>query len=355
MLLFFYILLECIKKINQERTTASVFHLLKGKRSSQTIQDTNIYQLSSYFGILKTMKRSIFEQAMLTLEENEWIVMKENNVACVTEKGGLYLQSHKNLFPVEYLNGIDFSGEMDVFYMRLQLAIQTYSNLAHQSHHFVPITDDLGVQQWVKEHYRSHVGDVNKWLKDVHQELYVFLEQLSTVQAQLFVDRISGYGKIGLSLDQLAKKNNLSTMDVALNLTSILHRLLSYIKNDRTRSSNLAVFVPLNNHTLLVTHSAYKTNQWLAKGFTIDQIAQIRNLKRSTIEDHIIEIAYVDPQFDITKFIDNLTYRTILTAIEEQKTTKLKEIKEALDNQYDYFKIRLVFSYVKDHKRSTKQ
>ncbi|MFB1050464.1 helix-turn-helix domain-containing protein [Paraliobacillus sp. JSM ZJ581] len=341
-------------KISEERTTASVYHLLKGKRSSQTIQDANIYQLSSYFGILKHLNRSVFEQAIVALKEKELLTIKENNIAVPTIKGVRYLVSHKNQFPIGFFNGMEFSSEIDAFYTKLQLAIQTYSNVANDNHQFIPITDDRLIQEFVKKHYHYHISNLDGWLYDVYQELLRFLDQLPSEQAQLFVDRLSGYNKIGLSLNQLAYKNSMSTTDVSLNLTCILHQLYAYLKTESNRTLQLSRFVSANRQTLVITQSAQQTNQWLLKGFSIAQIAKIRKLKLSTIEDHIIEIAYADPQFNLSLFIDDPTYDTISTAIKQTNTTKLKEIKEMLNDKYNYFQIRLVLAYVKDRKRSIK-
>ena len=43
------IILFCLQKINGERTIYSIYHLLKGKKSSQTIQDTHLFHLQSLF------------------------------------------------------------------------------------------------------------------------------------------------------------------------------------------------------------------------------------------------------------------------------------------------------------------
>lgn len=41
-----YTLLHCLKQLNGERTVSSIYYLLKGKRSSQTLQDGNMFRIS---------------------------------------------------------------------------------------------------------------------------------------------------------------------------------------------------------------------------------------------------------------------------------------------------------------------
>lgn len=39
-----YTVLYCLKQLNGERTVSSIYYLLKGKRSSQTLQDGNMFE-----------------------------------------------------------------------------------------------------------------------------------------------------------------------------------------------------------------------------------------------------------------------------------------------------------------------
>lgn len=47
-----YTLLYCLKQLNGERTVSSIYYLLKGKRSSQTLQDGNMFQISFCLGFI---------------------------------------------------------------------------------------------------------------------------------------------------------------------------------------------------------------------------------------------------------------------------------------------------------------
>ncbi|GAA5415400.1 hypothetical protein Pryu01_00424 [Paraliobacillus ryukyuensis] len=349
-----YVILYCIAKINHERTTASVYHLLRGKRSSQTIQDAKLYELSSYFGILKNLKRSDFEKIVEKLQESGWIVSNHKNYASLTEDGYIYLQSHQKTFPVEWLNGMQLASISELFWLRLQLTIQTYTNLVQGNNNFIPITDDHTVQYWFKQHYYHSRTDVRESVDHLYKELLTLLESLPTDYATLFVHRLSGYQKIGLSLYQLAQSSHLSVYDVSLLLTCVIHRFVTKVKVKSNDFPYLSMLIPPSEQHVadVVTQSAQKTKQWLEKGFSIDQIAQIRKLKRSTIEDHVIEIAYIDPSFSVESFLHHQAYTEILHGIKQSKTTKLKDIKSLLHNQYSYFEIRLVFASVTDNNRS---
>ena len=51
-----------------------------------------------------------------------------------------------------------------------------------------------------------------------------------------------------------------------------------------------------------LTDSSVKTKQLFDRGMSIDEIATARKLKRSTIEDHFVEMSINDPQFPLSQF-----------------------------------------------------
>ena len=55
-------ILYCLQKINGERTIYSIYHLLKGKKSSQTIQDTHLFHLNRFFQTETNMSRNEFRK-----------------------------------------------------------------------------------------------------------------------------------------------------------------------------------------------------------------------------------------------------------------------------------------------------
>ena len=46
-----------IKKFQGERSIYAIFHMLQGKKSSQTIQDAHLYGLTNLYGIMPNFTR----------------------------------------------------------------------------------------------------------------------------------------------------------------------------------------------------------------------------------------------------------------------------------------------------------
>ena len=67
------IILDCLVQINGERTIYSIFHILKGKKSSQTIQDSHLFEISHYFRIFPSLNRNDFQQTLMHLHTYRYI------------------------------------------------------------------------------------------------------------------------------------------------------------------------------------------------------------------------------------------------------------------------------------------
>jgi len=60
------IVLDILSSMKGERSPSAVYHLLKGKRSSQTIQDAGLFAVSKYFGFCSTLSR---EQVSVSVQQ----------------------------------------------------------------------------------------------------------------------------------------------------------------------------------------------------------------------------------------------------------------------------------------------
>ncbi|MBM7542493.1 helix-turn-helix domain-containing protein [Amphibacillus cookii] len=343
--MFTFIILFCVERLKSQRSMASVYHILQGKRAAQTIQDANLYQLTDVFSIYSKLRRSQFDQVMNQLLQSGWIALDLDKHVYVTEEGKKYLTDHQGCFQIQYFNGATYAKIFELFVKRFSLTIQTYSNVVMHRRTFVPIIEDDATQQWVKRHYQIDQNDLKAYLVDLHESTKAFLQTIDRRSAQLFVDRLTGYQQVGLSVQQLAKKNNVSEHDIQMMLTLTYHRFLQYIEDRRPQS--LLRFIDdelslVNQH--FMTNSAEKTYQLIRTGLTIDDVMAVRKLKRSTIEDHIVELAYALPNLNIETYISEVDFNKIAEVVRMNDNRKLSLIKSHLNDEFNYFQIRLVLA-----------
>lgn len=82
------IVLDILSSMKGERSPSAVYHLLKGKRSSQTIQDAGLFAVSKYFGFCSALSREQVAASVQRLKQESLVREKaESGAYTVTEKG----------------------------------------------------------------------------------------------------------------------------------------------------------------------------------------------------------------------------------------------------------------------------
>ena len=91
--------------------------------------------------------------------------------------------------------------------------------------------------------------------------------------------------------------------------------------------------------TQMVTFGFYN------QGLSVEEIAEKRSLKQSTIYDHLSQLISMRQPIDIDKFVLPVRQDIIVKAIETVGTSSLKYLKENLGENYNYNEIKLVISW----------
>ena len=341
------IILDCLTQIKLNRSIFGIYHLITGKKSIQSVYDARIFQLEKYYGVHVSLTRDHFIDIIRSMLEQGLIKKLEQEEGYHVTRFGkerLVLFQETPLF--SNLNGLSFSGKDKIFRERLYLLVQTYSNILVNNYAFIPIVDNQEVTKWVKDFYRYH--NQTNIVEQLYQELYQLFTHIKQEEADFFVDRLSGYQYYGLSMDQLAKKYNQSTDDALLFLTGITHLLITLINQNRENYSILSQIIRDFDQQKFITNTANQTYQLLKQQLSIEQIAEIRNLKLNTIYDHIVEIVLYDHNLQIQSFVNQEEQEAIITAIQLNKTFKLKTIKENCSSSISYFQIRLILARLKE-------
>lgn len=345
-MLFEGVILKCSLSIQAERTSSAIFHLLKGKKSIQTVQDIHIYQLETFYGIYKLLTKQTFDQKIEKLINNKLLQKdtRQEGVFIPTALASDWLNKNKDRLPFDYFNGLKYAEMAGVFFDRLMLLIQTVTNCQKQHYSFIPVVDQTNVANWVKMIYKKTKGSEQKLLSAIYYELHRLLQQFSDQEASMFVDGLTGYKYYGLSKEQLAAKYGIDKQDVKLLFAGMTQSIVSIVHKEKAVYPLLSFLVKDISRTTLITKSAHATFKLLREGYTVDQIVQMRQLKENTIYDHIVEIALYNTAFPIRNYVTEEKQREIINAINKTKSYKLKHIKQSVCEDISYFQIRLVLA-----------
>ncbi|MCC3358285.1 helix-turn-helix domain-containing protein [Bacillus sp. REN16] len=346
------LILKCIAKLNGERTVYGIYHLLNGKKSSQTIGDANLFDLTNLFGILKPLDREQFNKEIITLQQFSLIneIAPSSNKFIINTNGYSVLNRKLERKPIpNHLNGWKYNDSSQLLWRRISLLTQVLSNLIDEKKRYTPIQHEDTVIDWVKEFLMKSVQNRYIAAETLYNEVLQSLEMVSELEATIFVMRLTSSTRIGYTIEQIS---SLLNEDETWCQILFLHTLHTIVKQLETNGKKFPILVSMiakeHHHNVLLTASTKTTYHMLIQGKTIDEIADVRNLKRNTIEDHVVEVTHQNSEFLIDPFVSPEHQQMILSTYQTLQTKQLRPLKEKLSNDISYFEIRLVLARIGD-------
>ncbi|MEC1260496.1 helix-turn-helix domain-containing protein [Bacillus swezeyi] len=337
------VVLDILSSMRGERSPSAVFHLLKGKRSSQTIQDAGLFAVSKYFGFSPSLSRDQLNSSVQKLKQKSFIAEKTGTDAyAVTESGQQELARCFSMHPwPKHFHGAYYQAAAKIMWGRMSLLLQVLSNRRYRERAYLPITKDYQIQNWVRHYLRSR--NTEEMAARFHKELKERLSALNDdEQASVFVHSLTSARKAGFTFKQLAEKMHRDEWYIYALFWDVLHYFIQSAQNGE--SPILQTLIHDMSFQDALTQSTRKTLLLIKDGKSIDRIAEIRNLKTATIEDHIVEIAIREPAFSIERYVSKEEQKIIADYAKTNQTNKIRHIKEGLGDKYSYFKIRLALS-----------
>ena len=337
-----------IKKFKGERSIYAIFHMLQGKKSSQSIQDAHLYGLTNLYGIMPHLTRLQLQSIVEWLGSQHWIQNHEKpEMFIITFEGEEQLANTQPIPP--RLNGYKYQNVSHHFWGRLNLLTQTLSYIVHKQTRFYPIQRDSKIQQAVKQFLQKNEQNREEMAVQLNQELVRSLELQTDLHCQIFVRKLTGINRVGDTFEQIAQSLNVDQWYVRLLFLECIHTMIEEAERNSKQFPLLsALIADLNKQKL--THSTQITLQLLKEGRSIVEIAKIRRLKVNTIEDHLVEIVLADRQFLIHDYVSAEIEKKIREAANQLQTKQLKVIKRRLeDDEISFFQIRLVLAKVGDN------
>ncbi|WP_100372659.1 helix-turn-helix domain-containing protein [Bacillus sp. FJAT-45037] len=338
------IIISVCKALKGERTIYGAYHLLQGKKSAQTIQDGHLFSILPYYGMFPKMKRADIAMKVKILAEQKLMQQVSEDRFIVTDRGEAFLESETDKWPLlQELNGWKYSRLTRTFWLRMTLWIQTVTELHMNRRDFIPIVQEREVQFWVKQHMPRTKVIRDEQLSKLYEELHHFLRCLNEGHSLFLVLQLTSHKRIGYTRGQAARLCSIREDDADIIHEALLHKLFAFIEN-REGLDRLPSFIDQQIKEAGWTKSAERTSQLLKQGMSIEQIASMRQLKTSTIEDHIIEIALQDATFPINKYVSEAIQMEIDQLLIREQSIKLRDIKAALGDAASYFMIRLALT-----------
>lgn len=339
------LLLYLVQKFCGERTCSGIYHLLKGKKSSQSVQDSYLFHVAPFFHSCSELSRSCFDARIEHLQRAQLI--KPIDAECtrfvLTEDGVKLLDvfPENRLIP-DGLKIIDQINEEGRFWLKLQLLVQTVSALCQGQSAFLPVVRQPEISEHVRRLILSGPPTRDQLGRIVFNELYQLFLTMPDDEANSLSALLSGWKASGLTLDQMAEASRRDALECSILFKSALRRMMNLFVGSPDQFPFLSRLLIGRQSSLSKT--AETTRKLLQTGLTLHDIASKRHLAVSTIEDHLVELTLKKVNHWLSDYLSTACEQQIMNVADHLKTRQLKPIKNHLGERVSYFQIRLALA-----------
>lgn len=312
--------------------TSTLYHLLKGKRTSSVLVYGFLYENLRFFQLSSELSETRFNQMLHELIEQQLLRQETIGEAQITAKGKQMIMYDTTHFT--WIDNYRFGKTDDMIWRLLQFIVQVVSHLSYANQEYSPLEQSPLYQKQVKMYIKSMPKA--QLVETIKQEWSQIFSCLSRKEADFFAQQFSGYQQIGKTSFQLMTDQE-QAFKAFLLKKERLHHLLQTIWLMPEGSFLKGIIMPLLKQN--ENRSMNETRKYLKTQLSIDVLAQQRNMKKSTIQDHLLELSLTS-DFPFDSFISKETYHFFnghSGPYQEWVYHLLKQENSALD----YFEFRL--------------
>lgn len=159
--------------------------------------------------------------------------------------------------------------------------------------------------------------------KNLHVPPFIVCADISLKQMSTFFP---------LTVESLLKIHGIGAHKVEQYGEVFLNAISNYVMENNIDFSSIVKEKKEETH--ITTYNLYNS------GKSIDEIANIRELTKTTIENHLLKCYENDLDIDLTRCVNTQYENDIISAIDKLGCEKLKPLKEILPNEVSYFDIK---------------
>lgn len=329
--------------LNKVTTVSQIIHVLKGKRTASMFFLTEVNNWHHGFAIQKRMTREELKEIMNYLFQKQLLIKKDKGyLLSATGKETLDKYFDKHYFPKRIKSFSNLSLRSP-FWDRMQLFTQVFSEHSYQNTQYVPIVKDPMHQESVRLVYQAADGNIDFFLKQWVKEQEFIFEQIDKQKADILVNFLTGYGRVGKTRGQLAKKLEMQIDEFDFYLRDLLEELIETIKENRKKLPLIYKVLEQTNEEVFLglSQSTYQSYQLFQQGATTQQIAKRRYIKENTVKEHLLEIAFILEKFPVLHFVPAEMYEYLNEQFDSQEEYSFQQAVTA-NETLEFYQYRLV-------------
>lgn len=278
---------------HQPRRIRVIENLLTSRRTVANLFWGQQYGLLPWLGADRQLQRAEYDAIISDLVAQHLLTVDDHQQARLTTAGVQRQEEERDRQYRPHFLDWYWLANTNQLAQRLFLGMQVVSEFAYHNAQYAPVTVGYGhllaVKQWFRRADRRQL--VTATYRDLDQ-LTRGLANADQRLAAVLVDGLVGHGLPAWTNAQLARRLDLSTADMLTLNHDLLLGVAAYCQHVPGPLHDL--LVPLLNPGPL-SQSAARTLDLYRQGRTLDQIAANRQLKLSTVREHLLEVAIICP------------------------------------------------------------
>ncbi len=296
-------ILSCIRRMNERFGMGLVTDVLKGSNSAK-IRSLGFDNLSTY-GIMKDYSKDTIKNIISFLISEGYIISTGDKypILSLSASASDILFKNKSVFIKKKIEKISTS---------------TNHNKTKNTNNNFNI-ENLQYDENLFALLKSVRMEI---AKNLHVPPFIVCADISLKQMSTFFP---------LTVESLLKIHGIGAHKVEQYGEVFLNAISNYVMENNIDFSSIVKEKKEETH--ITTYNLYNS------GKSIDEIANIRELTKTTIENHLLKCYENDLDIDLTRCVNTQYENDIISAIDKLGCEKLKPLKEILPNEVSYFDI----------------
>ena len=312
--------------------TSTLYHLLKGKRTSSVLLYGFLYENLRFFQLFPELSEKQFDILLDNLVKQELLSKTSDSEVQITAKGLQSLTHEKDHY--SWIDNYRFGKTDEMIWRLLQFTVQVVSQLSYNNKNYLPLEQSPLYQKQIKTYIKSLPKA--RLIETVKREWSQIFSVLPEEEADFFARQFSGYQTIGKASFQLMNEQE-TVFNRLLIKKEKLHHLIDTILLMPDVPFLKKLILPLVKQN--ENKSMNETARYLSTQLSIDALAVQRKVKLSTIKDHLMELA-LTKDFPFERFISRPTYACLRDHSKPYQDWTYRLVKQE-NPEVDYFEFRL--------------
>ena len=305
-------ILSCVKRMNERFGAGMVTDVLKGSKSSKIIS-FGFDKLSTY-GIMSEYSKDTIRDI----------------ISFLVAEG--YLKSIGDKYPILALTkdagDVLFSDKTVIIKKKIEKLDKTYFKTDFES---LPFDKNLFE---ILRKLRKEIAD------KANVPPFVIFSDVSLKQMSTYYP---------IDVDNMLKISGVGNLKLEKYGESFINVIKQYMNTNNIKCSKTIPETSSNSlakeDTRITTYNLYKN-----EGKSIDEIANLRDLKVRTIEQHLLDCFEKDMEINLEEYVNTNFEGDIYKAIDVWNGEKLRDLKDMLPEDVSYFDIK--YYVIKKHKKA---